>query len=675
MAPVTEPSRHIKQEEFSQPAPLETDLDRVREFFEYSLPSFVPHKDHSSSRTTRPPARFDRHLEDHLILKRVIYKPSLVTSLETIADQALMDYTSIRPLPSTLDKRFYFPRRTKRNEALRRSEHSKLLNEKSIEEVYLHTMASHCGVVASTLEFHLPGWYDSYFKWTTQHRSDENYAIADGILELVAAPVAIPGKEPPPPLPEVYSQIIEDFPVLGVWEFKSLVAGSIEVFEAILGFARKEEFAWVGCDAGSLDLCTLQHSTDAHAPLTTWSPLGPDASPSAWPEPEGALCPPHDEPSLPEPLHKIKNFHLTHGIHIVQQTFAEMVKHDTTFGCLNAGKYEMYFRRDRGQNAMYITDIIRTNAPGRAKVLTGLFIAAIRDAKDRSAKLRHGLHLKTWCKINPYENLHMINFLPPEAIIAEVRARPFLVLLAQDKKDQPASFLPNSPYSRISSPDVGRAADKTAFSDSSISITIPAQQHTSTGVLKISGRHFCEIPGRFSPFVVVKNTNHPLIARMIEYEHKVYLDLAADGVTCIPEVIGLFRRARSDDTPHINKLPYTALVLEHVGTKSLADVWEEKRKIPQGLSLQAQVGLKRIHAADYCYGSEFSLHDIIVRDEGLEREAHSRVSFVSFGKASRITEEWQKRAELEALVKCLENPRKHILDTDDEHVNVKKKTS
>ncbi|GLB43199.1 hypothetical protein LshimejAT787_1301000 [Lyophyllum shimeji] len=143
----------IKQEEFSQTVPAETHLDRVRESFEYSLPPFVKHRHHSTSTSTRPPARFDRYLDDHLRLKRIIYQPSLVADLEAIADQALEDYISGRPLPS-IDAavgRSLFPDREKREDDLELSEHSRIVNERSVEEVYRRTLAHECGIVACTL--------------------------------------------------------------------------------------------------------------------------------------------------------------------------------------------------------------------------------------------------------------------------------------------------------------------------------------------------------------------------------------------------------------------------------------------------------------------------------------------------------------------------------------------
>lgn len=640
----------IKQEEFSQTLPAETDLDHVREFFDYSLPPHLLHNDHSTSTSTRPPARFDLHLDDHLRLKRVVYLPSLVTDLEAIADQALADYMSVQPLPPTLEAGTWFPNRIERQHALTVSPHDKLVNEKSVEEVYLQTLARHCGIVASTLEFQLPVWSPAYLEWTTNHRSDENYAIADGFLKLVAEPTPLPD-DPCRPLPVAYSKLREDFPVLGVWEFKSLKVGAREVFEVIREFARKAIFPWVGCNAG--ELCASQHSPDSVGPLKTWSKLGPDAKS---PVSQGAISHPQSPPVLPEPSRAFDATEITRGVHMLQQGFAESVKHDTTFGCLNAGRYEMYWRRDRATSTIYITDIIETDSPGRARVLTGLFIAIIRDAMDRSAQLRRSLHPPTWRKINPYDNLHIIHVLSPEDMLAEAITRPWLKLVAQDKKSPPPSFCPNSLYLRISAASV-EGPHNAPNSNSIFHIIIPSQRHVSRGVLKISDEIFRGIEGRFSSSVIVKTANHDRIIKRMMHEYEVYVGLATAGVACIPDVVGLFSYTNSESNQRI-ELNYLALILEDVGIKSLAEIWEEEGNISRGLMGECLQALNQIHAAGYLYGSEFSLHHIIVREKGLERSDRFLVSFISLGDAFRVTEQWCKRMEVQRLLRYLRNPRK-----------------
>jgi hypothetical protein len=73
------------------------------------------------------------------------------------------------------------------------------------------------------------------------------------------------------------------------------------------------------------------------------------------------------------------------------QVWTEAVHEDATFVVINSGTYEIIGIRDRATQTLYITGVIMTTAStcNYGKLHTGLFIAAIRDARGRSLRLRN----------------------------------------------------------------------------------------------------------------------------------------------------------------------------------------------------------------------------------------------------------------------------------------------
>ncbi|KAF8074525.1 hypothetical protein FPV67DRAFT_1445583 [Lyophyllum atratum] len=653
----------IRQEGSSRPdvSPPSTEVDDIRDFFEYSLPTLVMGEDHTRSRSTRAPAHFDRHLDEHLRMDRVVYLPAFLTDLKAIAEDALTKYTSKFPFPATREQ-IGFPNAGIRLDCARDALEERILNERSLEGIYSKTMASHCSIVASTLEFQLPVWSSAHLHWQTIHgRSEEKHAIADGLLRIFDISGHTCDAARVSPLAVEYLDVRKYFPVIGVWEFKNMVAGSINVFEAILEQAKMHKFPWVGCQEGNR--CAVVHPPTLGKVLKTWSKMGPDASES--------VVPPPTMP--PPPSHPIRGTDIQHGLYMVQQVIAEMVKHDTTFGCLHSGHSEIYFKRDRKNKILYVSDIVRTDAPGHGGLITGLFIAMLRDAKERSAQMKHGF--RTWPDCEPPETPSA--GLSPEGIIEQARIRQWLILTPEEKGILTSSFCPGSPYLR--SPSVAIGATDFDLDSAVVSISIPPQRHTSKGTLSISGTVFPGIRGRYSKFVVVRCANRDRDVVRLRKEDQAYRDLAAAGVTCIPQLFGLFVHANSEGDPRI-KLPYASLVIEDVGDESLEDWWKSERSFPESTVQDALKALKQFHSANYCHG-KLALHDILILPEDLRRDDRSPISFVSLRGAYQTTQAWEKEKELEALEGLLRNPLKHQLtgaksddslddeESDDPHIS------
>jgi hypothetical protein len=66
--------------------------------------------------------------------------------------------------------------------------------------------------------------------------------------------------------------------------------------------------------------------------------------------------------------------------------------------------------RDREQQTLYVSKIIPVNQSGIGKIHTGLYIAAIRDAIDRSAQLDQPDLPQSWTR--PYPPIKNLNVKP-----------------------------------------------------------------------------------------------------------------------------------------------------------------------------------------------------------------------------------------------------------------------
>jgi hypothetical protein len=129
--------------------------------------------------------------------------------------------------------------------------------------------------------------------------------IADGFLKLAVDTNTRP-------VPDDLKKVAEDFPVIGVWEFKNMLAGSKAVFKAIVQHAGDKEFPWECCEYGKR--CPILHPGRDGGPEVTGSKTAFDA--------QTPLCKStrSDNPKIPPPptsqLHQID---IKHARHMIQQ--------------------------------------------------------------------------------------------------------------------------------------------------------------------------------------------------------------------------------------------------------------------------------------------------------------------------------------------------------------------
>jgi hypothetical protein len=72
------------------------------------------------------------------------------------------------------------------------------------------------------------------------------------------------------------------------------------------------------------------------------------------------------------------------------------VNDDVTYIVINAGNFEIIGKRERATQTLYISNVIEVAECDYGKLHTGLYIAAIRDARDRAAQLRSNPLPRSW---------------------------------------------------------------------------------------------------------------------------------------------------------------------------------------------------------------------------------------------------------------------------------------
>ncbi|KAG6876354.1 hypothetical protein C0992_013259, partial [Termitomyces sp. T32_za158] len=612
-------------------------LSALKDFFDSSMPTMVEASSHVDSSDTRKPAFFDKHLDERLVLNKVVYQPSLVDDLKRIAVDSLRSYLEAyfeETLPQVEDDADHpFPGPKRRDNALKHSEISHCVNEAVVQRVYQTTTAKHCAVVAATLEFQLPSWRHDrkYLQWNIDPEKGHTQAVGDGFLQLVSESGSIS---------DLYRRAKNNFSKgIGVWEFKSLKAGTEDVLNAILAHTRLTEFPWVRCEHG--DFCQLRCGDKLRGFSKTWARTGPDADPP--------VCPTDSSRSqLPSQVKGARDS-LLKARHIIQQVWSEMVAIDATFACFNAGLYELLFRRDRENRVLYCSRIIYTNVIEYGQLETGLFIAMLRDAKQRSLQIKNDRPL-TWRDTPPAEKIQaplLTNDERQIKVLLEAKSRTWLVLKPPRRGTACFTFCKDSVYDRIDPITFNRSDKPPDFrADGQYFVVIAEPDKvTSRGDLSVENLKFTGCSLWRSDKVYTKHANYDKESRKrLQWEAEVYSHLRDNGAAdCVPCNLGLFRHANIEED---KKKPngYLTLVLEDVGT-SLAAL---PHFIP-AVKEECHRALDRIHTAGFCHGN-ISLEHIIYRGG---KWPGNLITFVSLGRAIKCPDDARKKQEHEELSKVL----------------------
>ncbi|KAG6874815.1 hypothetical protein C0992_006441 [Termitomyces sp. T32_za158] len=610
-------------------------LSALQDFFDSSMPTMVESSGHIDTSNTRKPAFFDKHLHECLILDKIVYQPNLADGLQRIAVDALESYLkryTDKNLPEARNHPDHpFPGPQQRNMALNQSEIKRCVNEAAIQRIYSVTTAKHCSVVAATLEFQLSSWDASggYLQWNIDPEKGHTQAVADGFLQLLESST----------ISDLYRRANNNFPRgIGIWEFKSLKAGAKDVFIAILAHTLLPKFSWERCEHGNF--CHLRCRDKLKGSCKTWARTGPDADPP--------VCP--NENSEFQLTDRVKDENMLKGKHIIQQVWSEMVAVDATFACLNGGLYELIFRRDRANKVLHLSSIIRTNATGYARVETGLFIAMLRDAKQRSLQIKSVKPL-TWRDTPPSEKAQVPSLNREELqnkILHEAKSRQWLVMKPPRRDDVCFTFCRDSLYDRVDPFTFKRSDIPPEFGVDSryINVVSEPEEVASRGDLSVDNAKFTGYSLLRFDKVYTKHANYDQGSKKrLQWEAEVYCSLQkTEAAECVPRILGLFRHANIEKDKKKPNGGYLTLVLEDVGS-SLASL---SHFIP-AVKEECHRALDRIHAAGFCHGS-ISLDHIIYRGG---KWPGNLISFVSFGCAIKGPDDARKMQEHEELNEVL----------------------
>ncbi|KAJ3510444.1 hypothetical protein NLJ89_g4667 [Agrocybe chaxingu] len=391
-------------------------LPIVNEFLAAQLDLLEMAPDHSKSTGTRSPAYYDLHLDESLVLKKIIFVDDLTTKLASLSDgmapSGLRKIKDPKKCPSIILD-------SKAKEVLE----IPIRKEDNLTEIYAARTGNICAPIAATIVLEGEAWPADVLKWVTE--TDATRAVADGFL------VADPSKETLDALPSSFRNDLKaladhHLKRLGVWEFKSLKAAPESFMQGI--YAELEgDFPWISCE-NAVQVGNQIHShscgageSQGKSHLTKMGRLWKGSFRKEEASLNGAntnglkrkRTAPHTvDTTLPGKRsasnHRHpRSFHYCRGtdfwssenlkrVYMLQQVWAEAVMNDATFLVIQAGNWEFIGVRARETQTLYLSSLIPVSgetSPPYNKVQLGMYIAAFADAIQRARKLDEILSL------------------------------------------------------------------------------------------------------------------------------------------------------------------------------------------------------------------------------------------------------------------------------------------
>ncbi|TFK70023.1 hypothetical protein BDN72DRAFT_896824 [Pluteus cervinus] len=321
------------------------------------------------SKGTTPPSKFSQHLDDGLILKRIVYDPQIIPNLCKAVDDRLQGFdiqTKLRSscLPFPQDPELF--------------EKTTITSESQCVDYYDKTLSPFYAAVATALVVGQFGTENnSVFSWTARDTTEPEQKgnIPDGVLRLNDDH------------PAVQKNLLKHLKGLATWEFKRPQVLDNGLRKALQKLIDEEEFRWCRCtivNASNVttheDKCLFkQHFTPEGAYLYNLRPLGPDALPESPVNSE-------DDAGGPRfrPIHSTTLIDKAHSI--FQQLWTNGVMGDFTYTSLDSVEYQMIGLRHRASQTLFVTGFIKnTETKYHTKIAVGLYFAAWEDALKRDA--------------------------------------------------------------------------------------------------------------------------------------------------------------------------------------------------------------------------------------------------------------------------------------------------
>ncbi|KAG6902032.1 hypothetical protein C0995_005365 [Termitomyces sp. Mi166 len=617
--------------------PPSLSLDEIKQFFEAKPPQLLADLHaHTLSTHTRDPGSFDKHLHPSLRLRRVVRLPGILGDLISNVDDALKCYPGDLPPVTPLDE---FPTRARREAALSNIGGTSIRNESGVENVYQYTIGSFCTVVAETLAFQLKDWKGGCLQWTPDRLSRKpipgvklNQAVADGFLNLAESQEKAGIRHH---MTDIQRDIFNVFPEIAIWEFKNmnfdLETKNIlrrkkvqeDVFKEIVHGFLTGAFPWISCEEG--ENCPVKHPKIGINACR----MGNDAKFSPCPsyvEARENISKQNLGPEIPIRTKSSARNILQQATKVIspwRQAWTEAVIPDVTFIVIQAGNIEVICMRDRANQTLFVSDSFRLSDDTYSyyKLHTGLYIAAIRDAKDRADRINNQEIPWTWYLKSGVDSSDAVDYtgysdklFVVNELLQHATTRPWLSIqsevqppfrqpfttekyLRRDFKGTPDAYRQWA----FATYNIGPSESDVAFEleeshlhdehnrllptlESDPIFDQPIEFKDLFQVIaqeSFHGQNICvakvEIPGasfhtnRFTdadkPRIILKNASRPKDIFRLSLEYKVTDALRKEGFTNVPEPYGFFL---SLDPAHPDA-SFAALLLEDKGI-SLAEI-------------------------------------------------------------------------------------------------------
>ncbi|TFK71956.1 hypothetical protein BDN72DRAFT_836878 [Pluteus cervinus] len=322
---------------------------------------------------TRPPAHFDTHLADNLILQRVAPFLDLTQTLESITNTKLdeVDWPSI----GDYDLKIGAPP----------PEGPEMISETAVRTYYYKHASPRAHRIANLLLTETK--QSPLLSWTLEP-GDSTSAVADGFLRVAAKcssawPADIKADH------MLWSSQPGVKPVIAVWEFKKPAAAGQDVLTEITNFFSAERFPWYRCAGPTDPACNYRGGhKDGHM-VHTYQHVSPDMVQPEFSDYIRENTTRHEGP--PE-LSGLREFrHETakeKALWILQQAWSEAVQEDATFMVLNFGNSELIGYRHRESQTLFLSHTYHNVFdPNYIRIHVGLSIAGYNDFIKRMEAL------------------------------------------------------------------------------------------------------------------------------------------------------------------------------------------------------------------------------------------------------------------------------------------------
>ncbi|KAJ7065562.1 hypothetical protein C8F01DRAFT_1366523 [Mycena amicta] len=569
-----------------------TDLDesrvnKLREDLDYVL-AWNPRRlepAEAPPRPTLPPhAFYNKHIDDRLVLRRVLPLASLVQNIADFA-QEHVDYSALanancNELPT---------RAFRRHLNARPSSAEPVTGPETVADQYSKSVGHICGGLATKfLGPSLPEW-EGIIIWTRRAQPDQTPTGVDDTSRLFF----FQDDEGKLRLFGDYSLLeehwLQDFervaafaPKIGAWIFLSLSAESEALLRDLDRITTQPNFAYgfsktiYPGPASSISSSPLPRDASAvpwtFLPLTTevtdsTYPLAPrrslrsKATPKASDSPQlsigvvpSASRRPETTAHLPTPLTAES---------LVQLAWARAVETDSTMVVFNCGNYERICVRHRETQTLYVSDLFDVTSckdPGYIKLHVGVFlsqtldaIARMKDAEKESSKPDR----RTRKRPNPEDTPPVPNkrrrgnpkIIEPQSALMLASQRDMMLFHLQYDiyhSRAPASFIrANLCLEHGKGRKLGKIPSiKRAYKPHEYFEIILGSQ-LGDGAVGIVHGAMARVTTKDGETLVEENLVVKLAFRhqpqeRMRYEYKVYTRLAEHGVTGVPKVYGLF---------------------------------------------------------------------------------------------------------------------------------------